>query len=428
MITASHNPKEYNGYKAYDDTGCQVNSEDANSIYGFMSSLDYFDDVKLIDFNEGLEKGLITYIGEDFFEDYYKYVLGLRVSNLEGEKKIKIAYTPLYGTGLKPVTEILKRAGYANVFVNKTQELPDGNFPTCPYPNPETKAAMELIKEQMLNEGSDIAIATDPDADRVAMVINHHGEAKYITGNEAGILMLDYIANAKKECGTLNPNSVMVKTIVSSDMVYPVAKKYGVEVRDVLTGFKYIGDVIKTLEKDNEANRFLLGFEESIGYLTGTGVRDKDAVNASLIMAEMAEYYLRQNKNIYERMKELYEEFGYALSVTNSFTFPGLDGLDKMKNIMNIYRNEFKNRLSNLDAIYDYELQTVTKDNEVTPLIGLPKSNVISFKFLNGIKVTIRPSGTEPKIKVYYYLIDKHEENLIKLKEEYSSLFEEILK
>lgn len=428
MITASHNPKEYNGYKVYDETGCQVNEEDASSIYKHMLSLDYFKDVKIIDFEEGVKKGLISYIDDDFFEDYYAYILGLRVSSFEGEKKLKIAYTPLHGSGLKPVTETLKRAGYANVFVNKEQKIPDGNFPTCPYPNPETKEAMELVKKQMLEQNCDIAIATDPDADRVAMLVNDNGECRYITGNEAGILLLDYIANAKKEKGTLLNNSVIVKSIVSTDLVHPIAKKYGIEVKDVLTGFKFIGDVIKILEVENEEARFLLGFEESIGYLTGTGVRDKDSVNASLMIAEMSEYYLRQGKNVYQRLQEIYEEFGYALSCTNSFTFPGLDGLDKMKNIMAIYRNEFATKLENLECIYDYQSQTISCGEESKPLIGLPKANVISYKFKNGVKVTVRPSGTEPKIKIYYYLVDKDKNNLENLKTKYIEMFEKILK
>ena len=399
-VTASHNPAKYNGYKAYGSDGCQVTAEMADGIMAEINALDIFADVKKMDFQEGVDKGLIEYIGEEtvsaFLDDVYKESLIDDASNL------KLVYTPLNGSGKMCVTRILDRIGVKDVTVVPEQSEPDGNFPTCPYPNPEIREALQKGLELCDKLQPDLLLATDPDCDRVGIAVNQGGEFVLMTGNEVGILLLDFIAKVKKEQGKLPAHPVAVTTIVSTDMVDPIAKDYGVELRRCLTGFKYIGDIIAELEeKEGNADSYLLGFEESYGYLSGGYVRDKDAVDGSMLICEMASYYKRQGKTLLDVMNGLYEKYGYYKNDLCNFGFEGEDGMKTMNNIMDTLRKNPPAEIAGAKVIgrSDYLESVAYGDKE--GVIDLPKSNVLEYRMENGCKLIVRPSGTEPKIKIY---------------------------
>ena len=399
-VTASHNPAKYNGYKAYGSDGCQVTSDMADGIMYEINALDIFADVKKMDFEEGVKQGLIEYIGEEtvnaFLDDVYKESLIDDASNL------KLVYTPLNGAGKMCVTRILDRIGIKDVTIVPEQSEPDGNFPTCPYPNPEFREALQKGLELCEKVQPDLLLATDPDSDRVGIAVNQKGEYVLMTGNEVGILLLNFIAKVKQEQGKLPAHPVAVTTIVSTDMVDPIAKDYGVEMRRCLTGFKYIGDIIAELEaKEGNADSFLLGFEESYGYLSGGYVRDKDAVDGSMLICQMASYYKRQGKTLVDVMNELYEKYGYYQNATLNFAFEGEDGMKTMENIMTTLRQNPSAEIAGSKVVgrSDYLESVSYGDKEGT--IDLPKSNVLEYRMENGCKLIVRPSGTEPKIKIY---------------------------
>ena len=404
VITASHNPKIYNGFKVYGSDGCQMTIDAANKVLENINKLDMFDDVKFIDFEEGLSKKVINYISNDLIEEYYASVLSQSVKSKEVSPRIlKITYTPLHGAGYIPVTTALKRDGFEHVDIVEEQRLPDGNFATCPYPNPEIKEAMDLGMKLMLKNNNDILVATDPDSDRAGVAVNQNGEAIILTGNEIGILLFDFIYHARKEENSLPKEPVVVKSLVSSDLVDLMGKEYGVKVINILTGFKFIGEQIFFLEQKGEEQRFIFGFEESYGYLTNHDVRDKDAVNAVLLISEMANYYKHKGLTLLDRLNQLYDHFGHYKTVTLSFEFPGLDGKSKMQNLMKHFREEeFKKEIGEVESVGDYKLQKIFyKDREEET--GLPKSDVIKYFLKDHETVIFRPSGTEPKLKAYVF-------------------------
>ena len=399
-VTASHNPAKYNGYKAYGSDGCQITAYMADGITQEIGALDIFADVKKMDFEEGRKQGLIEYIGDEtmgaFLDDVYKESLTGDASNL------KLVYTPLNGAGRVCVLRILERIGIKDVTVVPEQEYPDGNFPTCPYPNPEFREALQKGLELCEKVQPDLLLATDPDSDRVGIAVNQGGEFKLMTGNEVGILLLDFIARVKQEQGKLPAHPVAVTTIVSTDMVDPIAQHYGIEMRRCLTGFKYIGDIIADVEqKEGSYESFLLGFEESYGYLSGGYVRDKDAVDGSMLICEMASYYKRQGKTLVDAMNDLYETYGYYQNATLNFGFEGEDGMKTMQKIMDTLRSDPPAEIAGTKVIgrSDYEASQSYGDKE--GVIDLPKSNVLEYRLENGCKLIVRPSGTEPKIKIY---------------------------
>ena len=399
VVTASHNPKIYNGYKAYGDDGCQCANELADAVLNEIKSLDTFKDVKTGDFDAFVKEGKINMIGEDCFNAFIK---STKKESIYNEKRVlKVIYTPLYGAGRRCVTTILKEDGFNDVHVVKEQEMPNGNFPTCPYPNPEIHEALKLGIEQMLNENADILVATDPDSDRCGVVVNENGNPHILTGNEVGIVLFDAIYHARKENGTLTDRPVLVKTIVSSDMANVMAKDFGVEVRDVLTGFKYIGEQIHLLELENKTNDYLLGFEESCGYLSNTDIRDKDAVNAVMLVCEIANHYKLQGITLVDRLNALYKKYGDFKTALLTYEFPGLEGMQKIKDLMAKFRDEsVKSVVKGIDHIGDYKKGTIIyKDREVPT--NLPSSDVVKFFLNDNSTITVRPSGTEPKLKIY---------------------------
>ena len=400
VITASHNPKEYNGYKCYGDDGCQMTDKNAADVYSEIEKIDMFS-FKHGDEESLRKEGLIETISEDVKKAYLKSTL--KQSLLKEEKILNIAYTPLNGAGYKCITNILSMDGFNHVDVVKEQKDPNGNFPTAPYPNPELKEALSLGIKLLLEKNDDILIASDPDSDRLGVVVNQHGEAKILTGNEVGILLFDFAYSARKENGTLPNIPFAVKTIVSSDLVNIMAKKRGIELAEVLTGFKYIGEQILFLEKKDETDRFIFGYEESCGFLTNPDIRDKDAVNASLIVSELANHYKHKNMTIYDRLEEIYQEFGDYKTITLAYEFKGLKGKEHIQKIMRDFRDSnVENKIPNIDHIGDYLEQKIHyKDHD--ELTNLPKSNVIKFFLKNGETITIRPSGTEPKLKAYIF-------------------------
>ena len=398
-MTASHNPAPYNGYKAYGPDGCQITSEAAAAISAAIAATDTFAGVKTVDFDGAVAQGLIKWIGEDVLERYYDAVLAQSVSNLEPEQvaaaPLKLVYTPLNGTGLIPVTTVLERAGMNDITIVEEQREPNGDFPTCPYPNPEIREAMQKGIDLCEQVHPDLLLATDPDADRVGTAVKAGDDYLLLTGNEMGVLLLDYIAKMRAERGEDLSNKVAVTTIVSSAMVDALADEYGFELRRCLTGFKYIGDIITALGDAGEVDRFIFGFEESYGYLSGDHVRDKDAVNASLLICQMAQYYKLQGKNLADAMHDLYEKYGYYHNKTVSLAYPGADGAAKMAGIMAGLRAEAPTQIagSKIVGVIDY------KDG----VNGLPAANVIEYDLEGGNKAIVRPSGTEPKIKLYIF-------------------------
>lgn len=394
MLTASHNPSKYNGYKVYGADGCQITTESATEVYTEIDKLDIFEDVKTYDFAEGVKKGIIEYIPNEVYTAFVNEVK--KQSVLFGEevdKNVAIIYSPLNGTGLNPVTRTLKEMGYTNITVVKEQEQPDGNFPTCPYPNPEIREAMTLGMEYAKRYHADLLLATDPDCDRVGIAVkNKVGEYELLTGNETGMLLLDYICSQRVKHGKMPDAPVMVKTIVTMDMAEQIAAHYGLRTINVLTGFKFIGEQIGKLERLGKTDSYVFGFEESYGYLTGSYVRDKDGVNGAYMICEMFSYYAAQGISLLDKLEELYKIYGYCLNTLHSNEFDGSTGFVKMQNIMQLFRKGIKEfGGKKVVKVLDY----------ASGLDGLPKSDVLKFLLENNCSVVVRPSGTEPKIKIY---------------------------
>ena len=416
MVTASHNPAAYNGYKAYGEDGCQMTDVAANTVYDEISKLDMFKDVKIAGFDEAVKSGMIEYVDESVYDTYLEKVMEQQVNpGVCNGADLKVVYTPLNGTGNKLVRKVLGKIGVNDVVVVPEQELPDGNFTTCPYPNPEIKEALAKGLELCEKEQPDLLLATDPDADRVGIAVkDYDGSYRLISGNEDGVMLTNYILSCKKASGKLPEKPVVVKTIVTTKLINKLCEKYGCELKNVLTGFKYIGEVILNLEKKHEENRYLFGFEESYGYLSGTYVRDKDAVVASMLVCEMAAYYKKQGKSLAEVIDGLYEEFGYYLNQTYSFEFDGAAGMQKMSDIMTAVRDNTPKSIAGYDVVKvsDYLLrkETDVATGSVTD-IDLPKSNVIALHLADDNAVIIRPSGTEPKIKLYITSVGKDKDN-----------------
>lgn len=420
VVTASHNPSKYNGYKVYGSDGCQITTNAANSIINEIEALDIFKDVKEMSFKAALEQKLISYIGEDVIDEYLNAVSSQSLCEEEIDKGVSIVYTPLNGSGLRCVTRVLKENGFTNISIVAEQEKPDGRFTTCPYPNPEIKEALELGLRDAKKLGSDLLLATDPDCDRVGIAVRNHEDYVLLSGNEVGMLLLDYICKRRISLGKMPDNPILVKTIVTIDMAKKIAENYGVQVIDVLTGFKFIGEQIGLLELNGEEDRFILGFEESYGYLTGGYVRDKDAVDASLMICEMFAYYKTQSLSLVEVLKRLYDKYGYCLNTLHSYTFEGAEGFQKMQQLMcKLRKNPIKSIASKkVIEVRDY-------------LVGvgdLPKSDVLKYLLDGESSIVIRPSGTEPKIKVYLSVNGESEKDAKDKENSICRDIEEILK
>ncbi|HIU35510.1 MAG TPA: phospho-sugar mutase [Candidatus Fimenecus excrementigallinarum] len=405
ILTASHNPSKYNGYKCYDPNGYQMTDEAAAKTYGYIQKVDMFSGAKTVDFDEAVESGRISYIERDLFEAFYTAVLHAQVNpGAAKDAGLSVIYTPLNGTGNKPVREVLRRIGVQDVTVVPEQEYPDGNFPTCPYPNPEIRQAFERAIALAEGRPADLLLATDPDCDRVGIAVRDGGEYKLMTGNEVGAMLTEYVLSSLQAQGRLPHEPVVVKTIVTTRLVAEIAAHYGAATADLLTGFKYIGELVTKLEAAGEADRFVLGMEESYGYLRGTHARDKDAVVASMLICEMAAYYKAKGMSLYEFMQSLYRRYGmYRNSVLN-FGFEGASGMEKMRQMMETLRREPPKAIAGeaVGSISDYEARETTDlvSGAKTP-IDLPRSNVLSYRLTGADGVIVRPSGTEPKIKVY---------------------------
>lgn len=402
-VTASHNPAKYNGYKVYGNDGCQITLEMAEKVLSCIEKVDPFNSVKVSDYDTAIKNGDIELISREVVDEYLQNVLNCRVTNVPLDN-LKLVYTPLNGAGLMCVTEILEKIGIKDVTIVEEQRNPDGNFPTCPYPNPEIREALQKGLELSEKVNADMLLATDPDCDRVGIAVKHNGRYELLSGNEVGALLLDFIIKQRTMNKTLPKNPVAVKTIVSTELATSIAKKNNVELRNVLTGFKFIGEQIAQLEKDGEADRYILGFEESYGYLSSGYVRDKDAVNASMLICEMAGYYTSQGKTLIDVLNELYEEHGYYVNDLDTFTYEGAQGSVQMKNIMSSLRNNPPKLIGNLNVVgvMDYiASKGVIDGKEVTT--DLPVSDILEFYLEGNCKLIIRPSGTEPKIKLYYF-------------------------
>ena len=400
-VTASHNPAKYNGYKVYGSDGCQITLETADKVLTAICQHDYFTSPRRMVFDEAVAAGTVQYIPDQCLSDFVDAVLALRPGN--DVSRLKLVYTPLNGSGLEPVRLLLERMGITQVTVVPEQEKPDGNFPTCPYPNPEIREAMETGLRLCDTVHPDLMLGTDPDCDRMgAAVPDGQGGYRLITGNEMGALLLDYICRVRKANGTMPEHPVAVTTIVSTDLATPIAEKYGVELRRVLTGFKFIGEQIAVLEAAGEKERFLFGFEESYGYLSGAHVRDKDGVNAVMLACEAAAYYAQRGMSLLDAVNALYREFGFYRNALHSFTFEGAAGMDTMNGIMSTLRAAPPAQIAGytVTEVVDYQ-------NGAT---GLPKANVLEFRMAGGAKLMVRPSGTEPKIKVYLSAVGRTEE------------------
>ena len=402
MVTASHNPAKYNGYKAYGPDGCQMTDDAAAIVYEEIQKTDVLDGAKYISFAEGVENGMIRFVGDDCKDALYEAIESRQVRpGLCESAGLKLVYSPLNGAGLVPVTQVLKDIGITDVTIVPDQEYPNGYFTTCSYPNPEIFAALEQGLKLAEETGADLMLATDPDADRVGIAMKcPDGSYELVSGNEVGVLLLDYICAGRIEKGTMPQNAVAVKSIVSTPLADAVAAHYGVEMRNVLTGFKWIGDQIARLEADGEVDRFIFGFEESYGYLAGPYVRDKDAVIGSMLICEMAAYYRSIGSSLKQRMEEIYAEYGRYLNKVDSFEFPGLTGMDKMAGIMQGLRD---NPPAEIAGIKVAKAVDYTKPEET----GLPSANVLIYTLEGGATVIVRPSGTEPKIKTYFTTLGK---------------------
>ena len=402
MLTASHNPAQYNGYKAYGPDGCQMTDDAAAVVYASIQRTDVLTGAKHMSFAEAVSRGLISFVGDDCKKAFFEAIEARQVRpGLAKTSGLKLVYSPLNGTGLIPVTRVLKDIGITDITIVPEQEYPNGYFTTCSYPNPEIFEALEKGLELAKKDGADLVLATDPDADRVGIAMKcPDGSYELVTGNEMGVLLLDYIAAGRKEKGTMPQNPVAVMSIVSTPLADKVAAHYGVELRHVLTGFKWIGDQIACLEKDGEEDRFIFGFEESYGYLAGSYVRDKDAVIASMLICEMAAYYRSIGSSIKQRLEEIYKEYGRYFNQVDAFSFPGLSGMDKMASIMENFRK---------NPPKDFAGKKVVKivDYAEPEKTGLPKANVLIYTLDDGATIVVRPSGTEPKIKTYFTTLGK---------------------
>ena len=394
MITASHNPSKYNGYKVYGAGGCQITTEAAAEVLSEIEKLDLFADVRQVEFAVGMEQGIIRYIPDQVYTAFVEAVKAQSVLyGEEVDKNVAIVYSPLNGTGLKPVTRTLREMGYTNITVVKEQEQPDGHFPTCPYPNPEIEEAMALGMEYAKKCNADLLLATDPDCDRVGIAVkNKAGEYELLTGNQVGLLLLDYICSQRQKHGKMPEDPVMVKTIVTMDLGERIATYYGVRTANVLTGFKFIGEQIGKLEQAGKAESFIFGFEESYGYLTGSYVRDKDGVDGAYIICEMFSYYATRGVSLLEKLNELHQIYGYCMNTLHSYAFEGSSGFAKMQAIMQAFRGEAKTfGGKRVVKLLDY----------AEGLDGLPKSDVLKFLLEGNCSLVVRPSGTEPKLKIY---------------------------
>ncbi|OOM74345.1 phosphoglucomutase [Clostridium puniceum] len=407
VVTASHNPKIYNGYKVYDEFGGQVTDEKANIIIDCVKAVDDFSKIKNIDEEIALEKGLLTYIGEDVDKLYYEKVKGLTIRTelvKEKAKNLNVIYTPIHGSGNVPVRSVLEQLGYSNVKVVKEQEAPDGNFPTASYPNPENPDVFELAVKMAQTENPDIIFGTDPDCDRIGLVVKDStGEYKVLSGNQTGLLLTHYVLSSLKEVNKLPSNGVVIKTIVTTEGARSIAEDFDIELMDVLTGFKYIGEKIREFE-DAGNKTYLFGFEESYGYLAGNFVRDKDAVIASMLVCEMCLYYKEQGKSLYDALIELYEKYGYFKENLVSLELKGKEGQEKIASCIEALRNDPINEVNKVKIVtrLDYKLSVEENTvNNTKATIDLPKSNVLKYILEDGSYFVVRPSGTEPKMKVY---------------------------
>lgn len=402
MITASHNPSKYNGYKVYGADGCQITTEAADAILKEITKLDIFEDVRHSDYEEGIASGMISYIPEDVYTAFVGKVKEQSV--LFGDpvdKNVAIVYSPLNGTGLRPVTRTLREMGYTNITVVREQEKPDGHFPTCPYPNPEIREAMALGVEYAKKYHADLLLATDPDCDRVGIAVkNKQGDYELLSGNQTGMLLLDYICSQRRKHGKMPADPVMIKTIVTMDMGEQIASHYGLDTINVLTGFKFIGEQIGRLEQQGKEDSFVFGFEESYGYLTGGYVRDKDGVDGAYMICEMFSYYATKGISLLDKLEELYRTYGYCMNTLHSYEFDGSAGFEKMQSIMKAFRGE----------ITEFGGKKVQKLLDYAPgLNGLPKSDVLKFILADNCSIVVRPSGTEPKLKIYVSVSAKDE-------------------
>jgi phosphoglucomutase len=425
VVTASHNPAKYNGYKVYGPDGCQAGPEMADAILSYINKTDMFK----VQLAQKDDKN-INIIPDSVIEGFIETILKKRVyENKDHVKDLRVIYTPLNGTGRMPVKRVMEKMGITNVQVVKEQEMPDGNFPTCTYPNPEYREALEKGLELAKTVESDIIIATDPDADRVGVAVNHNGEYKLVSGNEMGVLMLDYICRARLLNNTMPKNPVAVKTIVTTAMVDAVCNKYGVKLESVLTGFKFIGGVIADLEEQNRVEDYLLGFEESYGYLLGEHVRDKDAISAVMLIADMTAYYKAHGKTLIDVLEDMFKEFGYYENKTITFAFEGASGIEKMAGIMEKLRNEPLQQVAGASVveISDYKLSVTKNASGETP-ITLPKSNVLGYKLSDGCSFLVRPSGTEPKLKIYMFAKAESKEKALLRVSELQDALDEIVK
>ncbi len=426
MITASHNPSKYNGYKVYGEDGCQITTEAADEILKDIEALDIFNDVKKISYDEGFKENLIEYIKPEVITAFLKEVKkqSMLTEKDHVDKNVAIVYSPLNGTGLVPVTRILEESGYTNITIVKEQQFPNGYFPTCPYPNPEIKEAMALGMEYAKKNNADLLLATDPDCDRVGIAVkNKEGEYQLLTGNETGMLLFDYLCSRRVANHTMPSHPVMVKTIVTIDMAERIAEHYGVKTVNVLTGFKYIGDQIGLLEKEGRVNDYIFGFEESYGVLSGTYVRDKDAVDGAFLICEMFAYYKTEGISLLDKLAELYQEYGYTRNTLHSYEFDGPSGALTMKKLMQRFHGELGKTIVSFGGLKIEKILDYSKG-----LDGLPKSDVIKCLLENHCSLVIRPSGTEPKLKLYVSVTAKDKEEASGVEKKIVSEFESLMK
>lgn len=428
VVTASHNPKEYNGYKVYDEFGGQVTDEKANIIINKVNNISSFDKIKNMDEEVAIKNGLLVYIGEDVDKAYIELAKDLTVRKdlvKDNAKDLKIIYTPIHGSGNMPVRRVLSELGYTGVSVVKEQEMPDGNFPTASYPNPEEPAVFKLALEMAKEENPDVIFATDPDADRIGVVVkDSEGEYRVLTGNQTGLLLTKYILDSLKEENKLKENGVVIKTIVTTDGAKKIAEDYNVELIEVLTGFKYIGEKIQGFKINNDKS-YIFGFEESYGYLAGDFVRDKDAVISAMLIAEMTLFYKEQGKSLYDGLIDLYEKYGYFKETLVSFELKGKEGAEKISKCIDSLRNEALTEVNGYKIVKKYDYKLSIEEDVVTgekKEINLPKSNVLKFVCDNDFWFVVRPSGTEPKMKAYVAVegneLKDSEEKLLGFKEE----------
>lgn len=431
VVTASHNPAKYNGYKVYGADGCQITMHAAKEILAEIETVDIFKGTQKLSFDEALDNRRISYIDKTTVDAYIDAVSAQSLSGGEKiEKDVSIVYTPLNGAGLKCVTRCLTENGFTNISVVEEQKLPNGNFLTCPYPNPEIREALELGLREAKKLGSDLLLATDPDCDRVGIAVRNGKDYVLLSGNEVGMLLLDYICSRRITLNRMPKNPVMIKTIVTIDMAKRIAEDYGVQVIEVLTGFKFIGEQIGLLEQNGDEERYIFGFEESYGYLTGGYVRDKDAVDASLMIAEMFAYYRTYGKSLLGVLNGLYEKYGYCLNTLHSYTFEGEEGFQKMQNIMKVFRkNSPKEWIGRrVLSVSDYKSSIICYNDGKEEQIDLPVSDVMKYVLEGNVSVVVRPSGTEPKLKIYYSVSAEDKDAAAKLELKFSTEVENMLK